>query len=482
MIRILFIALLITLSISTAVKVFAEDDNCCSDKQPIEVETTSTEAESTNSDINPQESLFDYTKSTADVKIVNSVPVFTINQNNDSRYNMGYALGKSVVTTNTEYPKYLRAFLDLYSQQQSKYNLLDVVEKLSKSMPCWIREEMEGFADAVSINNDKIIITYKDIVALNTVVLWSKLPRMPIQVPPANPTSVTPISKSYSSSLELSPVSETSDQATIALSMASGLVKESYPIVVSSYSRYYNNFFDKTSAVMVYNLNGISFINIGFEGLISTIAAMNSYGVVINEIQSSDQEFIEVIGRTPPSVVSRLAIESSRNINECKDILLNNKSSIAQTYLISDEVKHIAINTTINKLKENVFTETTDINKLFISNYPKLTTNKDMESKLKYLQAFESSLSLKETLDLFQEKPLFNTAIDTQKAHSNTVFNVIFNPQQKYILALMPTNNLTSLSNDYIKINFEAAEVFDLYNKKDNTYEQYQYEDKLEDQ
>lgn len=116
------------------------ENNCCPEKNNkpghtvdinIDSDEDKPEKESghtVNIDINSDEdkpeiipeTLFNYTKSFVEHKQIEGINIYVINQNEDSRYNVGYALGKCIMVNNPEYAKDLRAYLDDFYENQSQ--------------------------------------------------------------------------------------------------------------------------------------------------------------------------------------------------------------------------------------------------------------------------------------------------------------------------------------------------------------------------
>lgn len=402
------------------------------------------------------ETLFDYTNATAELKIINGIKVYVINQNDDTRYNMGYALGKSVIINNPDYAKDLREFIDAFIKEQSEYMLEDVSEKISSAMPCWVKDEMAGFASAININNTETKITLKDIIMLNTLVLWTKLPKEPPQAPPAAPTSVTPIKHKYQLQSDLSPVSEIVDQTSLFMFLNSQYVKEGIPMATRTYSRRYSGFFDDSPAIMLYNLTNSSFINIGFEGLLTVFSAMNENGVLINAIQSPDQKNIKVIGATPPTVNTRIAIESSRTAKECKTILENQKSSLEEIFTIVDKENHYVVGTTIENIQVSNFKEYVAPNRIVIYNFELSDLPPVIAQKIKNIENGTIETSLADILAGLQRNFIQRTKTTDNTNRRQPVFRAIFNIDEKKIFVLMPKLDDPSMDNNYAILDFES--------------------------
>jgi hypothetical protein len=420
------------------------------------------------------ESLFDYTKSQASVEIVNGVPVYTIHQNGDTRFNVGYVLGKRIMLHDNDYANKLRNFIDYYNQEQSEYKLNDVVSNISKSLPCWFKNEMLGLAAALSINKEKVKISYNDIVTLNTVALWSRLLTRPPQEPPAAPTSITPLKKDHKKEEKLSPVKSVSANETFAISLDTTQVAGGNALVARTYSRVYNDFFNKTAAIMVYDLDNKAFINVGFAGLVSVLSAMNQEGVVINSIQDAEQENIKIWGTTPPSIVARVAIESADNAEQAQKVLENYYSSIEQTYLVTDPIKHLLVKSTFDAAEEVDSYTKKHPGRTIVYNYPLATNDKKMREEYKFISEYSEPVSFESLMVMFSSDKLFNTTSSprvtkkkTSKSHVeplNTVFNAIYSPEKRTVWAIMPDETQVEVNKDYIEITFQESKIFDTEN------------------
>ncbi|MEW5820618.1 MAG: hypothetical protein AB1782_10540 [Cyanobacteriota bacterium] len=440
-----------------------------SDKDKPEKESEHTVNIDINSDNNNPEimpgTLFNYTKSIVELKKIEGINIYVINQNEDSRYNVGYALGKCIMVNNPEYAKDLRAYLDNFYENQSQFNLEDVLEKISNDMPCWIKQELNGLSEALSINNDQIKITLKDIILLNTVVLWTKIPKQPPQAPPAAPTSVTPIKNKNVLKSNLSPVTSVSDQVSLFISLDSTYVEEDFPVVLRTYSRYYNDFFNKYPAVMIYNLDNVSFINIGYAGLVTVLSGINNSGVIINSIQKPDQENIKVIGATSPSINARIAIESAKSSLSGKEILEKQISCLENVYLIVDNNAHYAVGAIVANTQESSMKEFISPGKMIIYNYPREKSGSKRIGELNRFEDLTTKLSFENIQNIFKSKLFYKTSDPNKYEHKNSVFNVIYNVKEKDIHLLMPRLNNPELDYRYAKIDLDDFKIIESGNK-----------------
>lgn len=421
------------------------------------------------------ETMFNYTKSTVDVENISGVNLYTINQNGDTRYNMGYALGKSVSLSNESYAKDLRLFIDNYKEHQSIYNLDDVVEKLSKSVPCMVKLEMQGFADAVSINKDSIVVTYEDIVILNTVVLWTRLPKKHPQAPPPAPTSVTPLKKHKGKRVRLSEANEISNQYSLLLSLDYSTSSDSLPVVARTYSRKYFDFFNRYPCVFFYQLDNISFYNVGFVGLFGTLSGINEHGIIISTIQALEQVNIKIIGATPPTISARIALEAAVTTKEALGTLMNYTSCLEQSFLIADSHMHRVVNTSITGFEQTTSSSENPEGKFVIQNYNMSLINQNIKNKLNYLSLNEAKISLNYLLDLLSQNEFYDKYADvSNKDDLPSVFNVVFSPEEKYLWVLMPTE----LSNKFVQLGFNLQiKTLEEKEKEKKYYEKYLYDE-----
>lgn len=410
------------------------------------------------------ENLFNYTHSKTELSQINGVKVYTINQNDDSRYNVGYSYGKSVLINNPDYSKELKEFLSSFRELQSEYKLDEVLSTISKSLPCWITVEMEGFADAASVNNDNITITYEDIVLLNTIVLWTKLPQKDPKAPPAAPTSITPIKlKKKELQTSLSPISTIADQDSYVISLDKSLIKEETPVVIRNYSREYSNFFNKTQAIIIYHLDNSSFMSVGIEGLVSVISGINEYGVSIHTIQATDQQNETIIGATPPSILTRMALESAETAIQANKILNHVKPSLEQAFIIVDKDNQFVINSEIQNNEEKPMYETISPNKIIIYNFSNDESNKEKLSTVNFFELLTSPINFDEVIETI------NTSNKIQNTNEKNIFNTVFNIKEKEIWL---QGNSGILTKNFAKVGFNTInglkEDTEEKNQKDN--------------
>lgn len=413
------------------------------------------------------ENLFNYTHSKTEFSQIDGIKVYTINQNDDSRYNVGYSYGKRVLISNPDYSKELKEFLNSFRELQSEFKLEEVLSTVSKSLPCWIISEMKGFADAASVNNDNITITYEDIVLLNTIVLWTKLPQKDPKAPPAAPTSITPIKlKKKELQTSLSPVSAIADQSSYVISLDNSLLKEDTPVVIRNYSRQYSKFFNKSQAIIIYNLDNISFISVGIEGLISVISGLNKYGVSIQTIQAIDQQNETIIGATPPTVLTRMALESAETAIQANKILQHVKPSLEQAFIIVDKDNHFIINTEIQNNDEKPMHEFISPDKMIIYNFSNDESNHEKLSTVNFFESLTLPVSFDEIIKTI------STNNTTQNTDDKNIFNTIINIKDKEIWLEIPKENSELLMKTFTNIGFDTInnlkDINEEINQKDN--------------
>ena len=401
---------------------------------------------------------FKNTKAFVNTQIINKTPVYFIYRNGDSRYNLGYALGKAVLSYNPNYTKQLKDYLNQYYNQEGVFNITSIAKRMIKAIPCWLVDEMQGFVDAVN-NNKDAKITLNDIVCLNTIILWSKLPKKRTPLPPVAPTSVTPINipvKQNKLAYSLTNPNKMSDQSMIIYSINSNLAEGDNTFLVSGYFRESQNFFHLNTAVMVYNLDNTSFISVGFNGLFSILSAINDEGIVITTLNDVDQEKIEVMGATSPNVIARVSIEASRTLDECKEILTSMPSSNEQSYVIADKNKFDIIKTDNSKQKNiNLFINK-KLDKLLIYNFEDKNLSSITKEQLNNLKSENIKQDFSELKDLFSHQALFYTSKEFKDTKSS-IFTVLFQPLIKTLWVLMPTNTLINDKYNYLEVNFNLA-------------------------
>lgn len=401
------------------------------------------------------ENLFNYTHSKTEFTNLNGIKIYTINQNDDSRYNIGYSYGKSVLINNPDYSKELKGFLDTFRDLQSDYKLDEVLSKIANSLPCWITVEMKGFADAASVNNDNIQITYEDIVLLNTIVLWRKLPEKDPQAPPAAPTSITPIkNKQKKLQTSLSPVSEIADQNSYIISLNKSLIQEDSPIIIRNYSRKYSKFFNNTQAILIYKLDNISFMSVGIEGLISVLSGINEHGVSIHTIQASNQQHESIIGGTPPSILTRMALESAENALQAEKILKHVKPSLEQAFIISDKDNQLIINTEIQNEDETLMHQFTSPEKIIIYNFMPDKENSNKLSTINYFESFSSKITIDKIIRTLNEH---NSNTIPVSLNDESVFNAIFDIKEKAVWLQKHETETKLLMKNFTKIDFDIT-------------------------
>ena len=121
--------------------------NCCSSKNNF----LSIESQENRNEVNkPAKSQnrdqYRSTRANVTVETISGVSIYRISQNNDSYRNIGYSLGKAIVRNKPNYPQELAEYLKSYREVQGQYMLEKTLEQLSNSMPCSMKEEMEGLA------------------------------------------------------------------------------------------------------------------------------------------------------------------------------------------------------------------------------------------------------------------------------------------------------------------------------------------------
>ncbi|MGD9581629.1 MAG: carcinine hydrolase/isopenicillin-N N-acyltransferase family protein [Vampirovibrionia bacterium] len=392
------------------------------------------------------ENLFDYTHSKTEVSVIDNIKIYRIKQNNDSRYNVGYSYGKSIIMNNPDYAKDLKSFLNTFRELQSNYKLDEVLTKIAKSLPCWITQEMNGLASALSTNEDNITITYEDIVLLNTVVLWTKLPQKDPKAPPAAPTSITPIKKNKDKlESSLAAISNLSDQTSFIISLDKTLLTNDSTVVIRNYSRKFSNFVNKTESILIFDLDNVSFMTIGLEGMMCALSGINDNGVSIHTIQASNQDDERIIGATPPTILTRMALETSTTAQEAQQTLNHVKPSLEQAFVIADKDNQFIINTEIKNDTKDIMNENVTQQKIIIYNFNTINKNQSITN---YFESLNTKLSLEDIINKF------NQEYSSVNPKEKNIFNTIYDIKDKSIWYQIPNINENEPGYHFINIGF----------------------------
>lgn len=400
------------------------------------------------------ESMFNFTRAQTIFKNYEGMKVYIIEQNGDNRYNVGYSYGRSVMLNDSDYALNLRTYLDKFIEKQSQYQLEDIVKRIANAMPCWLKEEFQGFADAISTNNDCIHFTYEDIVLLNTVVLWTKIPKKPPIAPPAVPTSIKPVEEKDLVNIDLSPVSDISEEISLYSYLAADYTESGDAIAVRMYKRSYESFFDNVAAVMIYKLDHSCFVNIGFEGLIASLTGMNEDGIVLNTIQDPDQTNIKVVGASPPTIPIRITLENVKSNEEAKDFLDHYNSSIEQVFTIADKSQNLFINTGTQNDQVRGIKEISNDKQSIIYNVLKENIQESLLKRIQSIINLDHKVNTERLLTGLTRGFIVTTTGTTETIKD--VFRIVYIPNKKILYVLMPLE----------------PELVDAYNNEQNTEEE----------
>lgn len=420
---------------------------------------------------------FKPTKAKVTYEKIAGVSVYKIEKNQDSYYNIGYALGKAIILNKPDYAKDLITYLAAYREVQSQYMLEKTLDSIDNALPCWFKYEMKGLTESLNVNTTETTVDYRDILLLNTVVHWTKIPKNPPKAPPVNPTSITPIKELKEHRRDLSPINSFTDQRSAVVNLGKYNLEEREPLVISSYSKYYKDFYDQNSAVMIYNMDYSSFISVGFNGLVTVLSGINNNGIVINTVQKREHEQVDVLGATDPAVISRMIMENGRNYENAVWILNTYNSNYDTTFILSGKEYGYIKKTSANQEYEVLYTGIIDSENRFIYNYDLDESYYRYYSKNFYDKLFTNTINFDYIMSQLRSKDMFDAYMNKSNDYVNTLFHAVYNLDNSYVLVLMPTGDILKDSK-YIKVDFNGAKLYQqaVEEETDQWYDKYNEE------